>query len=158
MVAMRIGIGNDIHRLVAGRALVLGGIELDSPVGLLGHSDADVVIHALIDAMLGAAGLGDIGEHFPDTDPAYQGIRSTELLTKTVELIRTAGFTVNNIDIIIMAQEPKLTPHKRAMRQRLAEMTGLDPTQVNIKAKTAEGLGPVGQRQAIAAWAAVTLV
>jgi 2-C-methyl-D-erythritol 2,4-cyclodiphosphate synthase len=158
MVAMRIGIGNDIHRLVAGRALVLGGIELDSPVGLLGHSDADVVIHALIDAMLGAAGLGDIGEHFPDTDPAYQGIRSTELLTKTVELIRTAGFTVNNIDIIIMAQEPKLGPHKRAMRQRLAEMIGLDPAQVNIKAKTAEGLGPVGQRQAIAAWAAVTLV
>jgi len=154
---MRIGIGNDIHRLVAGRALVLGGIELASPVGLLGHSDADVVIHALIDAMLGAAGLGDIGEHFPDTDPTYQGIRSTELLTKTVELIRTAGFTVNNIDIIIMAQEPKLASHKRAMRQRLAEMTGLDLTQVNIKAKTAEGLGPVGERQAIAAWAAVTL-
>jgi len=155
---MRIGIGNDIHRLVAGRALVLGGIKLDSPVGLLGHSDADVVIHALIDAMLGAAGLGDIGDHFPDTDPAYQGIRSAELLTKTVEMIRTAGFTVNNIDIIIMAQEPKLGPHKRAMRQRLAEMTGLDPAQVNIKAKTAEGLGPVGERQAIAAWAAVTLV
>lgn len=155
---MRTGIGYDIHRLVAGRALVLGGIRIDHPVGLAGHSDADVVIHALIDAMLGAAGLGDIGEHFPDSDPAYKDVDSGELLAKTVEMLERAGFTANNIDIIIMAEEPKLSGYKPRIRQRLAELVGIDAARINVKAKTAEGLGPVGESQGIAAWAAVTIV
>jgi len=154
---MRTGIGYDVHRLVAGRALVLGGVRIDHRLGLLGHSDADVVIHAVIDALLGAAGLGDIGEHFPDDDPAYKDIESVKLLAKTVGMVQEAGFAVGNVDITVAAEQPKLSPYKALMREELARIMSIEPGQVNIKAKTAEGLGPVGEEQAIAAWAVATI-
>lgn len=154
---MRIGIGYDIHQLVSGRPLILGGVEIDHPFGLLGHSDADVVIHCLIDALLGAASLGDIGDHFPDTDPQYKDIASGALLVRVVEMIDDSGFDIENIDMIIMAQAPKLSSHKAEMTRTLARLVKIDPKRVNIKAKTAEQLGPIGRREAIAAWAATVI-
>jgi len=152
---MRVGLGYDIHRLVADRPLRLGGVDIPSPVGLLGHSDGDVVLHAVCDALLGAAALGDIGDHFPDTDPAYRGIDSARLLEATLAKIQAAGFRPVNLDANILAQQPRLAPHKAAMRERLAKLLGLDPSRVSIKARTAEGLGAIGEGQAIAAQVAV---
>lgn len=154
---MRTGIGYDIHKLVAGRKLMLGGVHIPGPQGLLGHSDADAVLHALCDALLGAAGLGDIGEHFPDTDPQYSGIDSAVLLERTRQSVRQAGWSIGNVDIIIFAQTIKLMLWKPQIRQRLAELLQVDQRQVNIKAKTMEQLDAVGRGEAIAATCAVLL-
>ena len=141
----RIGEGWDTHALVPGRKLILGGVEVPHTVGLLGHSDADVLLHAIIDALLGAAGLGDIGSHFPDTDARFKGADSIVLLRETGRLLAERGQRIGNIDSTIVAQAPKLAPHIPAMRVRIAEALGLQQEQVNVKAKTAEKLGPVGQ-------------
>lgn len=153
----RIGEGWDTHALVPGRKLILGGIEIAHPLGLLGHSDADVLLHAVIDALLGAAGLGDIGSHFPDTDPRFKGADSVVLLRETGRLLAQEGHRIGNIDSTIVAQSPRLAPHIAAMRVRIAETLGLHPSQVNVKAKTAEKLGPVGQGLSLEARAAVLL-
>lgn len=145
----RIGEGWDIHALVPGRPLVLGGVHIDHPKGLLGHSDADALTHAVIDALLGAAGMGDIGHMFPDTDPRHAGADSMQLLTEAVARLRAAGWQVGNVDATVVAQEPRLAGHMAAMAVRLAQALGVDPAQVNVKAKTAEKFGPVGQGQAI---------
>ena len=145
MVDLRVGEGWDTHRLVAGRPLVLGGVTVPHSHGLLGHSDADALAHAITDALLGAAGLGDIGRHFPDTDPAYAGADSMVLLAQAALRVREAGWAIANVDSTIVAQAPKMAPHVPAMRQRLAQVLGLAPDAVNVKAKTAEGLGPVGE-------------
>ncbi len=145
----RIGEGWDIHALVPGRSLVLGGVHIDHPKGLLGHSDADALTHAVIDALLGAAGMGDIGRMFPDTDPRHAGADSMQLLTEAVARLRAAGWQVGNVDATVVAQEPRLAGHMAAMAVRLAQALGVDPAHVNVKAKTAEKLGPVGQGQAI---------
>jgi 2-C-methyl-D-erythritol 2,4-cyclodiphosphate synthase len=155
---MRVGIGHDTHRLVDGRPLILGGVRIESPRGLLGHSDADVVMHAVADALLGAAGLGDIGEHFPDTDPKWAGLEGERLLAEVVHLVGRSGWKPSNCDVIIHAQEPKLTPHKAAMRENLARLLHLDPPAVNVKAKTGEHVGPIGRGEAIASEAIVLLV
>jgi len=152
---MRVGIGYDIHRLAPGRPLRLGGLEVPADRGLVGHSDGDVVLHAICDAMLGAAGLGDIGDHFPDDDPALAGIDSAELVARTLALVRKAGFAPANLDVNIIAEQPRLGPHKQAIRARVADLLGMAPESVSIKARTAEGLGPVGEGLAIAAQAAV---
>lgn len=157
-MSYRVGIGYDIHRLVEGRKLFLGGIEIPYIKGLLGHSDGDALIHAICDSLLGAIGEGDIGQHFPDTDPKYQGISSIELLKAAVSLIKDKGFLINNIDTIIIAQEPLLTPFKRQMRQSLSQLLKLKENCLNIKAKTNEGLGELGKKEAIACWAVATLV
>jgi 2-C-methyl-D-erythritol 2,4-cyclodiphosphate synthase len=154
---MPTGMGYDIHRLVAGRKLVLGGVPVPFEKGLLGHSDADVLVHALCDALLGAAGLGDIGEHFPDSDPAYRGISSLVLLQRTCDAVRAAGRQVSHVDATIIAERPRLTPYKQAMRETLSQTMGIETRRVNIKAKTAEGLGPVGRGEAIAAMCLATL-
>jgi 2-C-methyl-D-erythritol 2,4-cyclodiphosphate synthase len=154
---MRVGLGYDIHRLVRDRPLRLGGVEIPSPLGLLGHSDGDVLLHAITDALLGAAALGDIGEHFPDTDPALQGADSARLLALIVEKVRAAGFAPVNLDATIVTQKPRLGPHKPAIRARVAELLSLDTARVNIKAKTNEGLDAVGQGLAIAAHAVVLI-
>jgi 2-C-methyl-D-erythritol 2,4-cyclodiphosphate synthase len=143
---MAVGYGCDIHRLVPGRRLVLGGVEIPHPRGLLGHSDGDVVLHAVIDALLGAAGLGDIGRRFPDTDPAYKDIASEKLLGRVMDELRGA-WAVENVDVTILAEEPRIAPHYGAMRARLSALLGTD--RVSVKAKTMEGLGPVGAREAI---------
>ena len=153
----RVGIGYDIHRLVEGRKLILGGVTIPFELGLLGHSDADVLIHALCDALLGAAGLGDIGEHFPDTDPAYANIDSMELLVKTRNLIEDQGLQLGNMDATIFAERPKLASHKRAMQSRLARTLKIAPSCINIKATTTEGLGAIGQGAGIAAMVTVIL-
>ena len=145
MPAFRIGQGWDSHALAPGRKLILGGVEIPHTLGLLGHSDADVLLHAIVDALLGAAGLGDIGAHFPDTDARYQGADSMLFLAETGQLLHTRGLQVGNIDSTVIAQAPKLAPHIAAMRARIAQALGLDVSQVNVKAKTAEKLGPVGQ-------------
>jgi len=155
---MRIGHGYDVHRLVEGRKLILGGVDIPWEKGLLGHSDADVLTHALMDALLGAAGLGDIGKHFPDTDPAYAGADSLELLAHVMELLGERGYTVGNADITVLAQRPKLAPHIPAMRDNLARVMGADPSQVNVKATTEEGLGFTGSGEGIAAHAVCLLV
>lgn len=152
---MRVGIGHDTHRLVAGRPLILGGVRIDHPLGLLGHSDADVVMHAVADALLGAAGLGDIGEIFPDTDPEWAGLDGGQLLRDVVRRVTAAGWRPGNCDIVIHAQAPKLTPHKTAIRANVAEILGLDPTAVNVKAKTGEHVGPIGRAEAISCEAAI---
>jgi 2-C-methyl-D-erythritol 2,4-cyclodiphosphate synthase len=157
-VTLRIGEGWDIHALVPGRKLVIGGVEIPFERGLLGHSDADVLLHAITDAVLGAAGLGDIGRHFPDTDEHFKGADSLVLLVEAVRRVRERGFQVGNIDSTVIAQAPKLAPHIDAMRNRIAEALDLSPGQVNVKAKTAEKLGPVGQGLAIEARAIVLLV
>ena len=154
---MRIGQGFDVHRLVSGRALVLGGVTIPYELGLLGHSDADVLIHAVMDALLGAIGAGDIGQHFPDTDPAYQGIQSTELLKHVMGLIHDSGFTIANLDATIIAQRPKLAGFIPAMRQILADIMEIQPSQLNIKATTTEGLGFTGRGEGMAAQAVVLL-
>jgi 2-C-methyl-D-erythritol 2,4-cyclodiphosphate synthase len=156
--ALRIGEGWDIHALVAGRPLVLGGVHIAHSHGLLGHSDADALAHALTDALLGAAALGDIGRHFPDTDVRFAGADSLRLLSEAAALVRAAGWTVVNIDSTIVAQAPKLAPHIPAMCERLAEALGIDVGNVNVKAKTAEKLGPVGEGRAIEARAVCLLM
>ena len=153
----RIGEGWDTHALVPGRQLILGGIEIAHTRGLLGHSDADVLLHAIIDALVGAAGLGDIGRHFPDTDARFKGADSIVLLRETGRLLAEAGWRIGNIDSTVVAQAPKLAPHIRAMRERIAEALGLDAAQVNVKAKTAEKLGPVGQGLSLEARAVALL-
>jgi len=147
---MRAGIGFDIHRLVEGRKLILGGIEVPYHKGLLGHSDGDVVIHAIIDAVLGAAALGDIGTHFPDTSDDFEGISSIKLLRSTIRMLEDKGLGVKNIDVTIIAEEPKLLPYIPDMREVLAKELGIEKDRVSIKAKTSEGLGVIGERNAIA--------
>ena len=157
MSAIRIGEGWDTHALVPGRKLVIGGIEIPYDRGLFGHSDADVLAHAIIDALYGAAGLGDIGRHFPDTDDRFKGANSMLLLAEAVRRIREAGWEIANVDSTVIAQAPKLAPHIEAMRARLAQALQLESSQVNVKAKTAEKLGPVGQGLSIEARAIVLL-
>ena len=154
---MRVGSGYDIHRLVQGRKLVLGGVVIPFEKGLLGHSDADVVLHALCDALLGAAGLGDIGQHFPDTEPHFKGIASMELLARTFQLVRDKGFCVNNVDATVLAEAPKLDQHRAAMRANISGILKLEPAHVNVKATTMEGMGAIGKGKAIAAMCVVTL-
>ncbi|ODU58944.1 MAG: 2-C-methyl-D-erythritol 2,4-cyclodiphosphate synthase [Comamonadaceae bacterium SCN 68-20] len=158
MTNFRIGEGWDIHALVPGRRLVLGGVEVPHALGLLGHSDADVLLHAITDALLGAAALGDIGTHFPDSDAQFRGADSVVLLAEALRRVRAAGWEVGNIDSTIVAQAPRLAAHIPAMRTRIADALGLEAGQINIKAKTAERLGPVGQGLAIEARAAALLV
>ncbi len=154
---MRVGIGHDTHRLVEGRALVLGGLRIDHPRGLAGHSDADVVCHAVADALLGAAGLGDIGEHYPDTDPRWQGLDSTRLLAEVVDLLSREGWHAVNCDVIVHAQEPRLGPHKASIRANLAGLLRLPAAAVNVKAKTGEHVGPIGRGEAISCHAVVLI-
>ncbi len=156
-LAMRIGEGWDIHALVPGRALVIGGVVVDHPMGLLGHSDADVLLHAITDAILGAAGLGDIGSHFPDTDAAFQGANSLTLLAEAARCVHAEGYIIGNIDSTVIAQAPRLAPHMGAMRKTIAKALQIDDSQVNVKAKTAERLGPVGQGLAMEARAVALL-
>lgn len=156
--ALRIGEGWDIHRLVTGRPLVLGGITVPHTHGLLGHSDADALLHAITDALIGAAALGDIGRHFPDTDERFKGADSGVLLTEAARRVREAGYEIVNLDSTVVAQAPKLAPHIPAMVERIAALLSLQPSQVNVKAKTAEKMGPVGQGEAIEARAVALLV
>lgn len=150
---MRIGTGYDVHRLVEGRKLIIGGVDIPFELGLLGHSDADVLLHAIMDALLGAAALGDIGLHFPDNDDRYLGISSLELLKETGRLIKEAGYKVGNIDATIVAQKPKLRPYINEMIKNTAAALGIDEGRVNIKATTEEGLGFTGDMSGIAAQA-----
>ena len=154
---MRIGIGHDTHRLVEGRPLVLGGVNIDYPKGLLGHSDADVVMHAVTDALLGAAGIGDIGEHFPDTDPQWKDAVGADLLASSCSQVNHRGWKVVNVDLTVHAQEPRLSAHKAQMAANIAECLQLHPTDVNVKAKTGEGVGPVGNGEAITCEAVVLI-
>jgi 2-C-methyl-D-erythritol 2,4-cyclodiphosphate synthase len=154
---MRVGIGHDTHRLADGRPLLLGGVRVAHPRGLVGHSDADVVLHALTDALLGAAGLGDIGDAYPDTDPAYRDCDSSLFLRETLARLNRDGWRVVNVDVIVFAQEPKLGPVKAAIRARLAELLTLDPGCVNVKAKTGEMVGAIGRAEAISAQAVVLI-
>lgn len=156
-MVVRIGIGYDIHRLETGRKLILGGVEIPYVKGLMGHSDADVLLHAVCDALLGAAALGDIGEHFPDTDPAYAGADSAQLLVRVMEMVRAKGFGIENLDIVVIAQEPKLGPFKKQIRARICGLLGTDETRVGVKAKTNERLGEVGAGEAIVCHAAVLI-
>ena len=158
MTCFRVGVGYDIHRLVEGRRLVLGGVEIEHPQGLAGHSDSDVVLHAVTDALLGAAGLPDIGDQFPDTDPAFKDIDSGKLLAAAMAKVTDAGYAPNNIDLIVHAEQPKLSGHKRAIAASIAELTGLPPSAVSVKAKTNEGLGPLGHAQGIACTAIASVV
>lgn len=150
---IRVGMGYDVHRLVPGRDLWLGGIKIDSPVGLLGHSDADVVIHAICDAVLGAANCRDIGYHFPDTDPKYKGVDSKTLLSEVVRIVREKGYKVGNVDVTICAEKPKLNPHVDAMRACLAPLMDIAPDDVSIKATTTERLGFTGRMEGISTYA-----
>ncbi|MGB4116627.1 MAG: 2-C-methyl-D-erythritol 2,4-cyclodiphosphate synthase [Polaromonas sp.] len=154
---IRIGEGWDTHALVPGRKLIIGGVEVPHTTGLLGHSDADVLLHAIIDALLGAAGLGDIGSHFSDTDAKFKGADSMLLLIETARLITEQGYKIGNIDSTVIAQAPKLADYIPAMRQRIADALGLDESRVNVKAKTAEKLGPVGQGLSLEARAVAML-
>ena len=150
---MRVGMGYDVHKLVEGRDLIIGGVRIPHTLGLLGHSDADVLLHAIMDALLGAAGLGDIGKHFPDTDPQYKGISSMKLLSHVAELIREKGYVVENIDATIIAQKPKMRPHIDTMRENIAKALLIDVGQVNVKATTEEGLGFTGSGEGISSQA-----
>ena len=154
----KIGIGYDIHRLVEERRLFIGGVEIPYLKGLLGHSDADVLIHAICDALLGAIGEGDIGEHFPDTDPKYQGISSLELLKIVADLVKRQDYKICNIDTVIVAQEPALSPFKKHIEQSLAGALNIKEGCVNVKAKTNEGLGEIGRKEAIASYAVAMLI
>jgi 2-C-methyl-D-erythritol 2,4-cyclodiphosphate synthase len=153
----KIGIGYDIHRLVEGRRLFLGGLEIPYARGLLGHSDADVLLHAIMDALLGALALGDIGEHFPDSDPRYRGIASLELLKQVLGLVEDRRYRLSHIDSVVIAEEPKLLPFKEGIRQNIADILGLERSSVSLKAKTNEGCGEIGRGQAIACYAVVLL-
>ena len=155
---MKIGHGYDVHRFAEGRALVLGGVTVAHDRGLLGHSDADVLTHAVMDALLGAAALGDIGLHFPDSDPAYRGISSLTLLSRVGELLAEKGYRVGNIDATVVAEEPKLRPYIDAMREKIAAALRIEPERVSVKATTEEGLGFTGDRLGIAAHAVCLLV
>ena len=145
-MSLRIGQGYDVHRLVEGRDLIIGGVNIPHTVGLLGHSDADVLLHAIADALLGAAALGDIGKHFPDTDPAYKGISSLKLLTAVADLLRSRGFRIINVDSTVIAQAPKLMPHIEAMRKNIADALGINVSYVSVKATTEEKLGFTGEK------------
>ncbi len=154
---VRVGFGYDVHRLVKGRPLILGGIEIPHTHGLHGHSDADVLTHALCDALLGAASLGDLGTHFPDSDPAYKDISSLILLERVYRLLQEKGMALGNADLTLVAQRPKIMPHVQGMRDKLAGVLRAPASAINIKATTTEGLGFTGQEQGIAAYAVVTL-
>lgn len=154
---MRVGIGYDVHRLTEGRKLILGGVEVAHDKGLLGHSDADVLVHAIMDALLGAAALGDIGKHFPDTDPAYKGISSLKLLAHVQELLLQQGYVVENIDATIIAQKPKLRPYIAQMERNIAQVLAVSEEQVNVKATTEERLGFTGREEGISAQAVCSL-
>ena len=154
---MKVGIGYDIHRLVEDRKLFLGGIEIPYIKGLLGYSDGDVVLHAIADAMLGALSLGDIGRHFPDTEPEHEGIPSSKILEKVVGMMSAKGYTINNVDTVILAEEPKIYPFKEKMVERLSQTLHTEKDRINIKATTNEGVGSIGKGDAIAAYAVVTL-
>lgn len=154
---MRVGLGYDVHQLVEDRKLILGGVEIPFEKGLLGHSDADVLVHALMDAMLGAMGMGDIGQHFPDNDPAYKGADSMKLLEVCRDKIDEKGYGVYNLDVTICAQAPKMAPHLQNMRQNIAETLGIDMDMVNIKATTTEHLGFVGDGKGMSAYATCLL-
>ena len=156
-MSFRIGQGYDLHRLVEGRDLILGGVKIDYEKGLLGHSDADVLLHAITDALLGAAGLGDIGRHFPDTDSAFKGADSKVLLSEAVALVVKAGWVIVNVDCTIVAQAPKLAPYMPQIRESVAKAIGVDLQRVNVKAKTNEGCDAVGRKEAIEAHAVVLL-
>ncbi len=156
-MSFRIGEGWDVHALVPGRKLVLGGVEIPHTTGLLGHSDADVLLHAITDAVLGAAGLGDIGRHFPDTDAQFKGADSKVLLAEAMRRVRAAGYELVNVDSTIVAQAPKLAPHMQAINASVAQALGVQSDQVNVKAKTAEKLGPVGMGQSMEARAVALL-
>lgn len=156
-MTVRTGIGYDVHRFADGRPLVLGGVTISSPRGLLGHSDADVLLHAVADAVLGAAALGDIGQHFPPTDPRWAGADSRELLRRVHGLAATAGFAIVNVDATIIAEAPKVMPHAPAMRQTIATCLDIETTAVNVKATTNEGMGFVGREEGIAALAIATV-
>ncbi len=155
---MRIGTGYDVHKLVEGRKLILGGVEIPYEKGLLGHSDADVLIHAVMDALLGAAALGDIGVHFPDTDPAYKDISSVLLLERVRDLLEEHGYTVGNIDATVIAQKPKMSPYIEKMRENIAHALDIEADQVNVKATTEEGLGFTGSGEGISAQAVALLL
>ncbi|MBU2488228.1 MAG: 2-C-methyl-D-erythritol 2,4-cyclodiphosphate synthase [Proteobacteria bacterium] len=148
---MRIGYGYDVHRLVPGRPLILGGVEIPHHLGLFGYSDADVLLHAVCDALLGAAGLGDLGEHFPDTDPAYKGIPSLALLEETGNKLRALGFCVGNLDATLVAEKPKISSYKKQMAENIARALGIESGRVNVKATTTEGLGITGREEGMAA-------
>ncbi len=148
---MRIGIGHDIHKLVSGRKLVLGGVTIPFEKGLLGHSDADVLVHAICDALLGAAGLSDIGLHFPDTDPEFKDISSLKLLAETYKMVKDKGHAIENLDSIIFAEAPRLSPYREAMQNTIAETIEIEPDCINIKATTTEGLGMIGKGEGISA-------
>ena len=150
---MRVGMGYDVHKLVEGRPLILGGVEIPHTLGLLGHSDADVLVHAIMDALLGAAALGDIGKHFPDTDPQYKGISSMKLLEHVRLLLEKNGYVVENIDATVIAQKPKLRPYIAQMEENIAKTLGIAKEQINIKATTEEGLGFTGKKEGISAQA-----
>jgi 2-C-methyl-D-erythritol 2,4-cyclodiphosphate synthase len=153
----RIGIGYDIHRLVEGRKLFIGGVQIPYIKGLLGHSDADVLLHAVCDALLGALAAGDIGELFPDTDPAFQGISSEDLLRKVLAMVKEKGYVINNIDTVVIAEEPKLFPFKKQIQKRLAQVLEIPEDRVGVKAKTNEGLDAMGKGEAIASYAVALL-
>lgn len=155
--AGRIGTGYDLHRLERGRPLIIGGVAIPHELGLAGHSDADVLSHAITDAILGAAAAGDIGRHFPDTDPRWKGVSSIDLLQRAADIVRDAGFVVSNVDAVIIAERPKLAPHVPVMRERLAAAMGIDPSQVSVKGKTNEGIGELGRGEAIAVHAIALL-
>ena len=155
---MRVGMGYDVHRLTEVRKLILGGVEIPWEKGLLGHSDADVLVHAVMDALLGAAALGDIGKHFPDTDPAYKGISSILLLRHVAELLKKNGYAIGNVDATIIAQKPKMAPHILKMRENMAEAMGISVDCLNVKATTEEGLGFTGREEGIAAQAICLLI
>lgn len=154
---MRVGIGYDVHKLVGNRKLILGGVEIPHTLGLDGHSDADVLVHAIMDALLGAASLGDIGKHFPDTDPAYSGISSMKLLAHVGELLEQEGYVIENIDATIIAQRPKLRPYIEQMEQNVAQVLKIAENQINIKATTEEGLGFTGRQEGISSQAICSL-
>ncbi|AFY77367.1 2-C-methyl-D-erythritol 2,4-cyclodiphosphate synthase [Pleurocapsa sp. PCC 7327] len=158
MINIRIGNGYDIHRLVEGRPLILGGVEISHTVGLLGHSDADVLTHAIMDAMLGALSLGDIGHYFPPTDPKWAGANSLMLLEQVNQLVRSRGWQIGNVDSVIVAERPKLKPHIKDMQDKLAQTLSIDRDRIGIKATTNEQLGPVGREEGIAAYSVVLLV
>ena len=155
---LRIGQGFDLHKLVEGRKLIIGGVEIEHSKGLLGHSDADVLIHSIIDALFGALSLGDIGTHFPDNDPQYKNIDSTILLKEAIKLVKEKGYKINNIDNTILAQEPKMKPHIPLMQKKLAELLEIEENQISIKAKTMEEQDSIGERKSIATQSVVLLI
>ncbi len=158
MIDIRQGIGYDLHRIVEGRPLIIGGVEIPSPFGLLGHSDADVLAHAITDALLGALALGDIGQHFPDTDPTYKDSDSMFFLAEVAEMIRKKGFIVSNIDSVVIAEKPKMALYIDKIKFSVAAVLGIEPNRVSVKAKTNETVDSIGEGRSIAAWATALLV